>query len=1287
MDRQYVEERAGAVAVVGMAGRWPGADSTDALWNLLVNQHEAVSRFEEDDLEFDVRKTLPEDSDQKVVAAGGMLENADLFDAAFFSIYPKEAELMDPQHRLFLECAWEALEEAGYNPESIPGLVGVFAGSNPNSYLMFNLCKDRREAEQIAAGCHPSKYQLNIGNSSDFLSSRVAYKFNLKGPAMTVQSACSTSLVSVNQACMNLLTYQCDMALAGGAGITFPQRRNYLYDPGGMLSGDGYCRPFDAQAMGTVFGSGLGVVVLKRLEDALRDGDQVRAVILGSAINNDGSDKIGFAAPSVNQQAEVVRLAQEIARVAPESISYVEAHGTGTPLGDPIEVAALTRAFRAGTDKRGFCALGSVKANIGHMDSGAGIAGLIKTVLCLEREVLPPILHFTTPNPHIDFDNSPFYPLKEAVSWTRGDSPRRAGVSSLGVGGTNAHAILEEAPEIDPGSDSRPLQTFVLSARSDTALATMRRELAARLRESDELDLADVGYTLKCGRKRFEHRLSLVCRSREEAVDKLDSGNASAVHIRKSAASGARVAFLFPGQGAQYPGMGRKLYENEAVFREAVDRCAGVLQDCIGEDIRNILYPDGGDSADHVQKINRTQYTQPCIFVVEYALAELWMSWGIKPDLVLGHSIGEYVAAVLSGVFSLETALRIIAERARLIQSLPGGTMLAVGLSEADVQSWLSPDLSVAAVNGPAVTVVSGPEDAIQGLSSRLDAEEIFNKVLATSHGFHSAMMDPILDEFGAFVQKYEMGTPQLDWISTLTGCAVTGTEVCAPDYWVRQIREPVRFSDAVEILSQSPKTVLLEVGPGAVLGALALQHPSHNLGQSVISSLSRTYTPEEDYTAVMMALGDLWASGVEPDWDAFYAEERRLRVWLPAYPFERKRFWVDPPAQSGAGEESVVLKNSSGENAAPDSPKESAEKESCIKDSGQSEGIEKQLGDLILELSGLDMISMGDHVTFSEVGIDSLLALRLFSELEKRFGVTLPLASLVEAPTIPALAERIRSGSGGKNFVVAMTQEVVGKNLFLIHAAEGGILFYKDFAHELRSVCSVYGLEAPWLMSEEVRADSMEEVASFYLKLIREVQPEGPYMIAGFCYGGVVAFEMAQQLHAAGETVSSLVMFDTNNPLNLPQRYGAWKRLGVNLKLIRGKGIAEQFSILAGRGFGKLRAQRNAFMAKFLYRKGQMMERVTGQESVDKKVAEMHDFHERLFFEYKPKPYDGDIVLIEGMDREPMYDYPENLGWTPVIKGDLRDYKLQVEHLSMLQYPSAVDVATVVSKEIDGRT
>lgn len=897
------------IAVIGMSGRFPGAKNLEEFWRNLRDGVESISFFTKEELESTGVDPAHLES-SGYVRAGAFLDEIEMFDAAFFGFSPREAEIMDPQYRFFITQVWQALEHSGYNPQTYQGSIGIFGGMNFNQYLLHNLLSN----EDLLAS--EGALQLRILNDKDFLVSLVAYKLNLKGPSVTVQTACSTSLVAVNLACMNLLNYQCDIALAAGVSINAQNKSGYFRQEG-VYSADGHCRPFDARAGGTLSGDGVGVVVLKRLAEAIEDGDFIHAVIKGSAINNDGALKVGYTAPSVDGQAEVIAMAQAYAGVDAETISFIEAHGTATPMGDPIEVAALTQVFRSSTNKTGFCGIGSVKSNFGHLDAAAGMASLIKTILSLKHKALPPTLHYTTPNPQIDFANSPFYVNAKLTEWKTDALPRRAGVSAFAVGGVNAHVIVEEAPAPVPSESSKSAQLLVWSAKSEAALEKMTGHLADALKQP-ELNLADVAYTLAVGRAPFEHRRALVCQNADEALKAIETRDPQRVLTSYAAPGEHPVTFMFPGLGNHYVNMGLDLYRSERVFREEIDRCCELLRPLLGLDLREVIYPAGtkrdtssaggrlnlrkmlkpfDENDEAAQKLNQTWLTQPALFVIEYALAKLWMAWGVYPQVMIGYSIGEYVAACLAGVFSLEDGLTLVAQRAKMIQELPGGSMLAVPLSESEVQPLLSENISLAAINGPSLSVVAGPVEEISGLEKELSQRGLVCRRLATSHAFHSKMMAPIVAPFTKLVQSIELKAPQIPFISNVTGKRITPAQATDPGYWATHLCEAVQFAGGISELLKTPRRILLEVGPGQVLGAWALQHPANqpDVELQVVASLRHSYDSQSDVNFLLNGLAGLWLSGVSVDWPGFYANESRGRVPLPTYPFEPRRYWVNP--------------------------------------------------------------------------------------------------------------------------------------------------------------------------------------------------------------------------------------------------------------------------------------------------------------------------------------------------------------------------------------------------------
>ncbi len=890
------------VAIIGMTGRFPGARNIQEFWQNLCAGVESIRPLDDETLRAaGVGEAMMRDPNFVKVAAA--LDDIELFDAPFFGFNPREAELMDPQQRIFLECAWEALENAGYNPETYSGAIGVFAGATTNTYLLYNLVSNYQLLRTL------DQVQIDVSNGADFLATRVAYKLNLKGPSYTVQSACSTSLVAVHIACQNLLNEECDIALAGGVSVHVKQSEGYLYRESSIVSRAGHCRAFDARADGTVFGNGVGVVVLKRLEDALADGDHVHAVIRGSATNNDGSLKVGYTAPGVEGQAAVISEALAAAGVRADTISYIESHGTGTQLGDPIEIRALTKAFRPDTQATNFCAVGSLKTNIGHLVAAAGVAGLIKATLALEHKLIPPSLHFEQPNPEIDFANSPFYVVTQLTEWQKDGAPRRAGVSSFGVGGTNAHVVLEEAPQPAASGASRSAQLLLLSAKTGTALDTATVNLAQHLKQHSHLNLADVAYTLQMGRQAFSQRRMLVGHDLAEAVEALEAGDAKRIFTDQAEIPDRPVVFMFSGQGAQYVNMAQELYETEPLFCQQVDLCARHLQPHLGLDLRQLLYPDESQEEKAIRQLNQTAITQPALFVIEYALARLWQSWGVHPQAMVGHSIGEYVAACLAGVFSLEDALSLVAARGRLMQELPSGAMLAVSLPEATVRSFLGPDLALATVNAPSNCVVSGPEKAVAALQDRLAEQEVVFRRLHTSHAFHSAMMDAILEPFTAYVSQIKLNPPQIPYLSNVTGDWITESQATDPAYWTQHLRQTVRFSDGVRVLMQDPSRVLLEIGPGNTLTKLAGLHFDKARPQLALASVRHPNEQTSDVAFLLTTLGKLWLAGVNVDWAGFYAQEQRHRLPLPTYPFERQRYWIEAQTQPLAAAATALYK------------------------------------------------------------------------------------------------------------------------------------------------------------------------------------------------------------------------------------------------------------------------------------------------------------------------------------------------------------------------------------------
>lgn len=891
------------IAVVGMAGRFAGARDLREYWANLRGGVESITRFTDEEL-IAAGVDPAQLTDPAYVKAGAVLPDMEQFDAAFFGFSPREAAIMDPQHRHFLECCWLALEDAGHLPEQFDGAIGVYAGSGHNAYLPYNLLSNPQLVRSVGF------FLLrHTGNDKDFLTTRASYLLDLKGPSVNVQTACSTSLVAIHMGCQGLLNGECDMVLAGGVTIELPHRQGYLYQEGEILSPDGHCHAFDAGSQGTVFGSGVGIVVLRRLADALADGDHIHAVIKGSAINNDGSGKVGYLAPSVDGQAQAIAEALAVANVPADTITYVEAHGTGTPVGDPIEVAALTQAFRQSTDKTGFCGIGSVKSNIGHTDTAAGVASFMKVALAMQHGELPPTLHFAQPNPACEFERTPFYVNATLKPWQPPPGiPRRAGVSSLGVGGTNAHVVLEQAPpQAASAAPSREYQLLSLSARTTTALDGASAALAAHLRANPALNLSDVAHTLRVGRRAMAQRRVVVARDAADAAAVLAGADPLRLATLEGFDTPRKVAFMFAGGGAQHPGMGADLYRTESVFRAAVDECIALLRQHQGVDITPLLFPSAGEEAAAAKQLERPSLALPALFTIQRAQVLLWESWGVVPSACIGHSMGEYTAAHLAGVFSLADALTLVELRGRLFETLPEGAMLSVPLAVDQLEPLLGSQLSIAAINGPELCVASGPVHAVEALGETLAARDVDAIRVRIAVAAHSSMLEPILAEFGAVLRGVTMRAPQRPYVSNLSGMWITAAEATDPNYWVRHLRETVRFADGVRVLLEDEDCLLLEVGPGRTLASLARMHPARRATQAVLNGMRHPDDKVSDLATMLLALGRLAALGAPVDWGQIAGPARRRRLSLPGYCFDHQRHWIEPgksaASVSGASE------------------------------------------------------------------------------------------------------------------------------------------------------------------------------------------------------------------------------------------------------------------------------------------------------------------------------------------------------------------------------------------------
>ncbi|MFD0737893.1 amino acid adenylation domain-containing protein [Lysobacter koreensis] len=993
------------IAIIAMAGRFPGAADVEAFWDNLCEGRDSITVFAPDELDPSIGAA--ERDDPAYVPARGVIDGVELFDAGFFGISAKEAELMDPQQRIFLELCWECMERGGQVPDASTGPVGVFAGMYNASYFQRHVVTRPDLIDKLGA------FQVMLGNEKDYVATRVAHKLNLTGPAISVHTACSTSLVAICQAVASLRAGQCDMALAGGASVTCPPRSGYLYQEGAMLSPDGHTRSFDARAQGTVFSDGAAVVLLKRLSDARADGNPVYAVIRGGAINNDGGHKASFTAPSSDGQAAVIAMAHANARVDPRSISYVETHGTATPLGDPIEIEGLTRAFRRGTDDVGFCTIGSVKSNVGHTVIAAGAAGVIKTALALAQRRIPGTAHFEHANPVIDFASSPFVVNGGLIDWPDHGAPRRAGVSSFGVGGTNAHAVLEEAPAAPVSEPAHGPQLLVLSARTPAALGQAMSNLATHLESNAEANLADVAWTLATGRKAFAHRIAVVADDVAAAAAALRDADTVSAAARSRPARSSEVVFLFPGQGATYPGMGRGLHASEPAFRAAFDECAEALRGELGFDLRERVFGDDPDA------LLPTAVMQPATFAIEYALAKLWMSVGLTPAAMVGHSVGEFVAATLAGVFALRDALRLVARRGALMQAQPAGAMVSVRMPLDALLPRLPAQLSLAAENAPGACVVAGPLDAVARFQAALEADGVACRALRTSHAFHSAMMEPMVAPFLAEVAATARAAPRLPLVSTASGEWLDADTATSPAYWARHLREPVRFAAALGRALEEPARVLLEVGPRASLCGLARQHPLVQK-QSIGAVATLADTPASEPADFRKAAGQLWCRGVAVDPAVFDRRGVRQRLRLPTYPFERQRYWLEAavatpstlapavpqPAAATITPQSVVASATTLEPVMSPSAPAAAANPAPSPSADRKPRLVAQLKDLFEDVAGFDLADADADANFIELGLDSLMLTQVALQLQRSFPVKITFRQLMgECASLDKLA------------------------------------------------------------------------------------------------------------------------------------------------------------------------------------------------------------------------------------------------------------------------------------------
>ncbi len=1263
MSIEEVEDEIPYIAVIGLAGRFPGASDIDTFWRNLEQGVESVSFFSSDELL--AMGVSPETmSMPNFVGASSKLENLDQFDAGFFNFTPKEAEITDPQQRLLLECSYHALENSGYNPDTEKGRVGAYMGVGPSSYLYNNVGASSKLVSTVGM------FQLLLANEAGYAATRLGYKLNLKGPCVSVNTACSTSLVAVHQACASLLAYESDIALAGASHMGMARNTSgYIHQKGGVLSVDGHTRTFDAKGSGTVAGEGVGVIVLKRLDDALEDGDTVHAVIKGSAINNDGNQKIGFTAPSIEGQTTVISDALANAGVAPETITSIEAHGTATVLGDPIEFSALSEVFKNVDPRKKTCALGSVKTNIGHLDTAAGMAGIIKTILALKYRKLPPSLNFETRNEKIDFDSSPFYVNTKLCDWETAEGiPRRAGVSCFGVGGTNAHVVLEEAPVVSVENSRKNIFCICCSASSLDALKKIENSYINYAKDRPNR-IADIAYTSQIGRKCFSNRSVIISDRKGNTIIFSKPYRAICYSAMKR-----KVVFLFPGQGAQYWGMAKKLYEHDPFFRKTLARCSDILEPYIHNRIEDVLY-----SKNDTESLSSTVFTQPVLFAVEYSLACLYERCGVKPDFMIGHSVGEYVAACLAGVFSLEDALYIVSVRGRLIQKLPFGSMLAIQSTSDNIKTILSdyPSCDLAAENALDQYVVSGADDEIYKLERILKQQGVLCKKLSTSHAFHSSLIEPAMSEFVAELSNITMHAPEIPFVSNVTGSLIRDDQAIDPQYWGEHMHRTVLFHKGIQTLISSTSKVFIEVGPGQTLSQLVRKSVGRDEYKSddfYVSSSIGSFS-EDDEVGFIKSIGKLWCWDVIPDWNAVNDGEKRYRIPLPGYPFEHKSYWVEPDRVS-VPENHIEY---SGSNEEKILPKENVSVASHLNNLTKTE---RDLTDLWSASLGMDNIDLTDD--FFTLGGSSLLAVQLISKIQEHWHVDLDEHVFLNAPTIKMLAKAIDiavdSGCEGIPDSLVLIQKGDSKSppIFLIHPVGGHVYFYRSLCMAIGKNKTVYGFKSMGLQKGREPHVSIEEMASFYKKDLKKIQPDGPYFLGGASFGGMVAFEMAVQLSRQGDSVPFLCLIDTPGVGQMPTEMRSETEilayLGATLS------GSSKYSI---ESLEKIEnPKRVTYFIQWVKEEGLLPDDI--DEDDVRRFLEVFRKNMNAMIHYQPKSYVNHMLFYRAKERRGKYDpmHPER-GWIDYAEGGISIKIVPGNHITMMDAPNNVVLANEISKEI----
>ena len=1257
--RQATEAEGINIAIIGMSGRFPGAETIEDFWQNLRNGVDCIHRFSDDELA-ESGVSAKHMNNPNYVKARGVLKDVRGFDGAFFGLTPREAQVMDPQQRLLLECSWEALERAGYAPGKYKDTIGVFGGAGLNRYLARHLMPNRKVWKTVG------EFPIMITNITDNLCSQISYRLGLTGPSLAIQSACSSSLVAVHQACLALRHGDCKMALAGGASLGMPDKSGYMYEPGMLAPPDGVTRSFDAGASGATPSQGAAMVLLKRLEDAVDDGDQIFAIIRGAAVNNDGRNKENYTSYSPEGQTRVIRKAWREARFTPETITHIETSSTASTLGDPIEFQALCRSYD--THVRQNCALGAVKTNIGSLDTAAGVTALIKTALALHHQEIPPVLHYETPNPNMNMENSPFYINTKLTSWQTDGLPRRAGVSGVGLGGTNAHLALEECPRLKSGASGRPWKMLTLSAKTATALDQTTNRLVKYLaehRNSAYTGFADVAYTLHVGREDFGHRRLLVCRDAYEAVLELSKPNCQRLFGAVTKKKSGPVAFMFPGQGAQYQYMGQQLYKSEPYFRNIVDQCWHHIDRF---DTGTHKFSDQ-ERTGVSETIHRTYVTQPALFILEYALARLLMHWGIRPEALIGNSLGELVAATVAGVFDPEDALATVIMRGELMRGQKEGRMITVYLSEEQLQPFLNDELSLAAVVGPTQCVLSGSKGAVDACHRKLNEMGVRDVRLPSNYAFHSYMMEPIVADFRAFLSKLVLRRPKIPFISNPTGDWITDEQATDSHYWANLITQPVRFSRGLEVLFREPDRILLEVGPDKTLSMLANVHPGKTANHTVLGTMRQPLEDDSDVHCLLTALGRLWLRGVNVDWQAFHEQESRLRLTLPTYPFERTPHWIE--ATGDGLYHDATLESDIYELDQERGRDEETRPNVFTEFVAPRDNIETGVAEAWCKFLGLKKI--GVHDDFFELGGSSLIAIRLLGELAQTFNIPLASHLLLKKRTVASIADYIKENRvGGQDhddsspLVEIQRGNPSVKPLFLVHPIGGDVYFYRDLANCLGVRQPVHAFQAPSLVGKGEPFDNIVEQAAAYNEILLDHKKSGPYIVGGSSYGGVVAYEMAQQLTAAGHVVPLVVLIDSPTGQHLPHKmkgpadildYLVGDELNISADSLRELEPAEQLNMI----FEEAR-HTNRF---------EVLPPTLGLPMFNTWMA-----HQEALFDYHPKAYSGRVLFYKPRELAKMNAADPHLTWLELAQGGFELVLVPGDHLTMNAQPHVKHLA-----------